>query len=285
MKNQLPQDEIQKLFAFVESKNMTYKDVQYEIVDHLASAMEVMKEENPEWPYSLCLQEVYNKFPITGFALLQMEKEEALNKYWKKKLWPYVMEFFKLPKIILTIGVFIILQQLFNMIEPITLTSWKLWISPSYFIYFIPLLLILPVILYYRKHKFGSFKNKLVNQQEELLYIKAFNQSANYVSGFLFIAPLYVNNVMITHYDSNQLTFSGYHSYLLAWFVVSISILIYLFNYRFPRLLKAEAEQKYAHINMKLVWVKINFHKMRSKSFLILSKAKTCHIKMCNMRL
>ena len=252
MKNQLPQDEIQKLFTFVESKNMPYKDVQYEIVDHLASAMEDLKEENPEWPYSLCLEQIYNKFPITGFALLQMEKEEALNKYWKKRLWPYVLEFFKLPKIILTIGAFIILQQLFNSLEPITISNWKLGIHPTYFVFFIPLFLMLPITLYRRKQNTGSFKNKLLAQQEELLYIKAFNQSANFITAFLLMAPLYINNVIMTQIESNQIVFSGYQSYLLAWYMVSISILSYLFSFEFPQLLKAEAENKYAHLNIKL---------------------------------
>ena len=117
MKQELPTEEVQKLFTFVQSKNVPYRDVQYEIVDHLASAIEDMKEENPEWSYSSCLQKIYKKFPITGFAQLQMEKEEALIKYWKKKIWPYVKEFFKLPKIILTITVFILLQQLLVSIE------------------------------------------------------------------------------------------------------------------------------------------------------------------------
>jgi len=252
MKNQLTQDEIQKLFDFVESKNMTYKDVQYEIVDHLASAMEVMKEENPEWPYSLCLQEVYNKFPITGFALLQMEKEEALNKYWKKKLWPYLFDYFKLPKIIITITLFLGLQQLFNVIEPIELNFWKVGLTPNVLLYFSATIFISLVSLLLKKriNRIKGNSEDIVIDSEKFLYIKSFNWASHMLTCGLATIPFYIGMYTFPNYEA--FVFHGIHSYLLAAFVMSLIIHWHLTLSVFPPLLRAEAEQRYAHINMKL---------------------------------
>ena len=252
MKNQLPQDEIEKLFTFVESKNMPYKDVQYEIVDHLASAMEDLKEENPEWPYSLCLEQIYNKFPITGFALLQMEKEEALNKYWKSRLKPYLFSYFKLPKIILTLALFIGFQQIFNSIEPVGFGYWEYGIAPNMLIYFLLLIVNVPISLYFKRRvntiNIGSVKKK--GNSESLLYIKAFNTASHILTFSLMGIPLYIATLTIPNYDA--FVFHGFHSCLLSWFIVGMLMHWHLTLIVFPPLLRAEAEERYAHINLKV---------------------------------
>ena len=252
MKKQLPREEIRKLFDFVESKNMTYKDVQYEIVDHLASAMEELKGENPELPYDICLEQVYNKFPITGFALLQMEKEEALNKYWRKRLMPYLFEYFKLPKIIITLAIFFGLQQFFNTIEPIEVGLWEYGLTPNTLIYFMAMILVAFISIIYKKrnNRLGESSDKLKADSENFLYIKSFNTATHMLTCSLVSIPVYISLIVLPEYGS--LVFHGIHSYLLAWFIVGLLIHWHLTISVFPPLLKSEAEQKYAHINMKL---------------------------------
>jgi len=54
------------------------------------------------------------------------------------------------------------------------------------------------------------------------------------------------------HDKINEISFTGIESYIMAWYLVSISIQYYLFVFVFPELLEKEAEEKYAHIQMKL---------------------------------
>ena len=119
------------------------------------------------------------------------------------------------------------------------------------FFYFIPYLFFVPIILYYRKRaSIARFKKERKGKQNDLLYVKAFNQAANYISTFLMLAPLYLH---IHLRDlNNEISFTGIESYIMAWYLVSTSIQYYLFVFVFPELLEKEAEEKYAHIQMKL---------------------------------
>jgi hypothetical protein len=251
MKDQLPKEEIQKLFDFVESKNVPYRDVQFEIVDHLASAMEDLKEENPEWPYSLCLEQVYKKFPITGFALLQLEKEEALNKYWKRKLWPYLLEYFKLPKIILTIATFISIQQIVRNIPSIEVNNWYAGLAPNMFLFFAIIMIIslISIVTKKRINHIRGISKGMEQDSKNFLYIKSFNTISHIVTMSIVAAPFYIGTIIPS---PNVLTFQGIYSYLIAWLIVGLIIHWHLTLFVFPPLLKEEAEKKYAHIKMRL---------------------------------
>jgi len=99
----LSQENIDQLFSFVRSKYVRYYDVQLELVDHLASAIEKEMNEHPELTFKAALNKAYNKWPITGFNKFVEEKRKGLKKYWRKRFWTYLKKYFQLPKIILTI--------------------------------------------------------------------------------------------------------------------------------------------------------------------------------------
>jgi len=82
MTRQLTPIEIEKLFAFVRSKYVRWVDLQYEIVDHLATAIEDTITEDPTISFDRALQQVYSSFPITGFTNLVAAKQKALHRYW-----------------------------------------------------------------------------------------------------------------------------------------------------------------------------------------------------------
>jgi hypothetical protein len=239
-KQQLTQEHIEKLFKFVQSKNVPYRDVQFEIVDHLASAIEDMQVDNPEWSFGLCLDQVYGKFPITGFAQLIEQKEEALNKYWKKKLWPYLFEYFKLPRIIITVTLFLCIQQFFQQFPDVPLGA-KFLINPNLLLVWVGLFILI-ISSYFLKKRY-----KDVNS---LLYLKSFHLAGHVVTSALTVFPIYF--YCIIYNPDGVLMFSGIHSYVLAWFVVGIIIKLHTFHFVFPKLLHEEAHNKYAHLKMKL---------------------------------
>ena len=241
--NQLPEGEIQKLFTFVKSKNVPYKDVQFEIVDHLASAMEDLKDDNPEWSYSKCLDEIYNKFPITGFAILQLEKEEALKKYWCKKMLPFVKEYFKLPKILLTAALFIIFQHLISKIGLIDLSEFERVIfNTSQITNFLVILI--------STYRFKYLKNK-PSLEEEYLFVKSFKQAKSLILLFLISIPFII---AYFHFAVNNCTLdlSGSISYLYAYLLTFTIISIHLSYKIFPTLLNDEADHRYGHMNIRL---------------------------------
>lgn len=105
----LSQEEIQKLFEFTRKKYVRYIDVQVELVDHLASSIEQLQEENPQLDFDQALAKVYSRFPITGFDKLINEKTKTLYFSWLRKLKDYIVDFMTWPKILWFALLFMIL--------------------------------------------------------------------------------------------------------------------------------------------------------------------------------
>lgn len=124
----LTEEEISLLFEFCEFHNVRYYDVQVELVDHLASAIEDLWKTNPGMPFEEAVFTVGEKFGVdpyfqidsesllpppsgwkktesSGFATIVAAKEKELRRKYERLQWEYIREFFRLPKIILTLAV------------------------------------------------------------------------------------------------------------------------------------------------------------------------------------
>lgn len=109
--NHLTTDQIQSLFAFVKSKYVRYIDVQYELVDHLASAIEDEMQKDSKLSFDAALGKVYARFPITGFTNFIASKAGSLGNYWLRRFYNLLLTYFTPPKIFLTILIYILSFQ------------------------------------------------------------------------------------------------------------------------------------------------------------------------------
>lgn len=231
MKEQLSEEEIGKLFKFVKSKYVHYIDVQYEIVDHLASAIEEKQGENPSWSFDRALREVYSKFPITGFAIMIVEKSSALKKFWLKKFFGFMLSYLKLPKIIIA-GFLIYLLHL--------ILHTGFLISPNQ-LYIILVLLSLSSALYRYIYGFEFSKEF----REKYLVTGTYLSFYGGVWFFYFYMPL--NSIGQTVGD-----FGYWTSLVLSVYITSITLLLHAYTFVFPKMLKNELKEKYSHLNIKL---------------------------------
>jgi hypothetical protein len=117
MRKQLTQPEIDQLFSFCEKHYVPYYDVQVELVDHLASAIENNWEKTPELSFEKALNDTFKEFGILGFSKIRMTRANELQKKYERMLWQYVGQFYKLPKIILTLALSFMLFLLFRSTE------------------------------------------------------------------------------------------------------------------------------------------------------------------------
>ena len=101
----LTPEQIEDLFTFCEEQDIKYYDVQIELVDHLASAIEQKWKEKPKLSYDDALWSVFNQFGVSGFRKIRTAKEKELRKKYTRLQWRYIAEFFKLPKIIMTVAI------------------------------------------------------------------------------------------------------------------------------------------------------------------------------------
>ena len=110
----LNSEQINYLFQFCEKKFVRYYDVQLELVDHLANAIERKMESQPEINFEEALKTVYKDFGIFGFAHIVQEKEANVYNTQRKIFRQLVKEQFQWPKIILFVATTILFLNIFS---------------------------------------------------------------------------------------------------------------------------------------------------------------------------
>lgn len=233
MKKQLSEEEVEKLFKFVKSKYVHYIDVQYEIVDHLASAIEDKQIENPSLSFNRALSEVYSKFPITGFVLMVEEKSKALKKFWMKKFLGFMLSYLKLPKIIIA-GFLIYLLHL------ILHTGFMISPKQLYFVF-----ISLAILSAGYRYKYGfEFSKKFRDK-----YLVTGTYLSFYIGVWFFYFYIPLNSSI----GSGTVSEIGYwQSLILSVYLTSITLLLHAYTFVFPKMLKQELKEKYSHLNIKL---------------------------------
>lgn len=104
----LSAEKIEKLYQFTRQHYVEFYDLQTELVDHLANAIEEQWRENPKISFEEALQIEFKKFGVFGFMDVVEKRQAAMNKKYNKIVWNHFKTFFKLPQIIgtlLAIGV------------------------------------------------------------------------------------------------------------------------------------------------------------------------------------
>lgn len=103
VERKISSEEYDQIFAFIKKHYVEYYDLQCELADHLANAIEEQWHNNPALSFDAALNIEFKKFGIFGFMEVVEQRQIALNKRYNKLIWQYFGEFFKLPKIVLTL--------------------------------------------------------------------------------------------------------------------------------------------------------------------------------------
>lgn len=98
----LTPEEIELIYDFCYDKGVSEYEIQSELVDHLASAMEDRWKENQELSFLDNLSEIYGRFGNEGFVKLANGKKRAFQKQYNRLFLKFLGSFFLLPRIILT---------------------------------------------------------------------------------------------------------------------------------------------------------------------------------------
>jgi hypothetical protein len=113
----LTPEQIDDLFTFCGERGAYYYDVQIELVDHYASAIEKRWDTAPALTFEQALQLEYNHFNQYDFKQIIEEKESSLKKKYIRLQGKYVLEYFRLPKVLMTIALILTLYTAFLLSE------------------------------------------------------------------------------------------------------------------------------------------------------------------------
>lgn len=94
--------QIDRLYEFTRQHYVEYYDVQTELVDHLANAIEEHWEENPDQDFEELLQKEFKKFGVFGFMEVVEKRQNAMTKKYYKMILEEGKNFLKLPKVVIS---------------------------------------------------------------------------------------------------------------------------------------------------------------------------------------
>ena len=98
----LTSEQIERLYLFTRQHYVEWYDLQSELVDHMANAIEAQWQEHPKLSFEEALQKEFKKFGVFGFMDVVEKRQAALNKKYNGIIWKHFKAFFTIPKIILT---------------------------------------------------------------------------------------------------------------------------------------------------------------------------------------
>lgn len=220
MSKQITANQTEQLFQFCRNHYVYHYDVQIELVDHLASAIEEQWEENPQLDFNEALKKSFSKFGIYGFSKVKEEKEKALRKKYNRLHWQYLLNFFSWPKILLTSCFTIVLFTLFQITEE------------EMFIVGLLLVASLVVIVYYYSHYFPkNFKIK-TREGSSFLLLKQLRDT-QYLAFFILQTPFHIYN--LTEFKIPQ---NSWLILFISFFIVILFITTYSQFFYVPKKIK-----------------------------------------------
>jgi hypothetical protein len=198
-------------------------DVQTELVDHLANGIEEHLEQNPNATFESALNSEFKKFGIMGFSDMIEEKIKALNKRYRKLVFKYFIEFFKLPKIVLTVFLiwlyYLALQNIEDRLYVIIPTIAVLMIVPIYFL---------------------VTQSKRINKLKKQTGKKwLFDNTAVQLGGFVYLINVVIQ-VMLFPSETWSSALNLIFSIIIILFVLAIYISMFIVS---PKLRKDMAQQ------------------------------------------
>ncbi|MGB5700547.1 hypothetical protein [Muriicola sp.] len=99
----LTQEHIQQLYKFTKAHFVEHYDLQTELVDHLANGIEEQIKLHPKLTFQEALNIEFKKFGVFGFHDVIRDKTKAMEKRYLKILFQFLKDYFKLPKIFMSL--------------------------------------------------------------------------------------------------------------------------------------------------------------------------------------
>lgn len=227
----LTEDEVDRLFAFCTRHYVPEYDLQVELVDHLASGIEEQWAENPDLPFPVALNKTFDGFGIFGFSKIKSQKEKELRRKYRKLFWKYTLEFYKLPKILLTIALTTVLFTAYRLINNF------FWLTIS---------LMAIAIIFIIGYKYWYYpKTYKVEVKKPLMLFSYLNSRQTELSFFFQIPLLIIQWNKVLHYSfMNRPIFA----LIASFFTVTLGILMYVAFFVVPQKLNQHLNEQFPQL-------------------------------------
>lgn len=205
-------EQIDRLYLFTRQHYVEWYDLQTELVDHLANAIETQWEEYPKLTFDEALNREFKKFGVFGFMDVVEKRQAVLSKKYNRLVWQHFKDFFGVPKIVLTIAMTL---ALFSILK---ISYYSEWVFMGLFI-----ILILFSFHEIFKNKKDQ-KQKLQSGQKRWLFEEIINQ----YGGFLGLISIPINLFSRIFYHSEKYSGNDYWILGLSFLFALLAVVIFI---------------------------------------------------------
>jgi len=199
----------ESLFAFCRKHYVHYYDVQVELVDHLAEAIEEKMNMNPKLSFEQALDQVYVGFGIKGFADIVATRMEMVSKKSRKQKWKLFFSYFTVPKIAMTVCLYAAILLIGKLL------------TPDYYKGFFLFLLGITIFIFEIIHSV-KMSRLFKHQKKEMIFTS--ERLSGIIHSGLFVQVFFSSSVF-DYAEVKQMHFLSYSLIALFMLVIFISIL------------------------------------------------------------
>lgn len=223
--SQLSQKQLAHIFDFCKKWDIHYVDLRMELVDHIATRIEEIQEEDPSLSFKEAFHRVYKSFGIFGLTDVAAEHQKIVNRRYWKQIGDEFRRWVRIPQVVatvaLTLGLFFFLQSYSNLLS-------ELWIALT--VGFV----IASIVMWVRMAQLSKRMNK------ESSMLMAGHRQMYWVGYFLFYTPWITTGSQFGRF-STFLETSPYGA--LIGTASAVFVLIFLLaNWRISRLAESQVE-------------------------------------------
>lgn len=97
----LSAEQIAQIKSWISKRGFTHTDVQYEIIDHVASAIEDKIDKDPDLTLEIAFKQVHKSFGVFGFQTIEESIASKLNKELRDSYGRAIKQIFTSEKILI----------------------------------------------------------------------------------------------------------------------------------------------------------------------------------------
>lgn len=235
MNRTITTEETEELFVFCRRHYVYHFDLQIELVDHLASAIEEQWEKQPGLEFAAALNNSFGKFGITGFSKIKQLKQKELARKYNRLLWKYFTEFYRWPKMLMTLAFTMVLFSILKAVNSIA------WVLVPYF----ALLVIIGTIYFF----FISPKNlKIDTTCNKKFMLVEYMKSIQL--GVILISQLPIGMFNISRSLDLFSIHQNWALLFISLFIVSFNIVLFGYFFYIPGKVREHFKQQYPEFTL-----------------------------------
>lgn len=221
---ELTKEQLKNLNDYLWSCGIKYYDVRAEIVDHFAFKLEYKLIERPNLDFKKEIIKLHKEFGKNGFKDFLKQQKKAVKKKFYRLTLKHFNTFFRMPKIIISVGFFYALVYLLGLHG-----------NPKEFFSIVNDVFLFIVIQFAIRMKFSAYEDKflVLSRIENMFWLV-------YASYFLILEPIRTFRSTLSYENS-------IYNYLQIGLVVFLLLIYWCSEYVFYQN-KKEIQKQYPNI-------------------------------------